>query len=186
MKPKLTISLFQISPHRLQSFLIWRNTSGMPLPILPAEPRYGLEVVNGPRWIYGCQAVSKDYLLTRLLEFLDHDPNQQFTDCRKCQVRMALGLEPEPTQPDPDPVIRELEYLNTVSDQWLRTTTYPQATATLTRDELKTTEDKCVELVDSWTDFEAATILYLIITRRSIDRDRAREIRRAEEAKVKS
>lgn len=57
--------------------------------------------------------------------------------------------------------------------------------ATLTpREKLRLKDDRVALAVDSWDDYECSSALLLITEQRKIDRQRARDIRRAEEAKV--
>jgi hypothetical protein len=79
---------------------------------------------------------------------------------------ILLPKLPEPAQPSPTPDIAK--------DQ----------AAALTRDELRKKDDKVQETVDGWDDYECSGA-WLLIDARGITRQRAQDIRRKEEAKVK-
>ena len=121
MPKNQTVSLSLAGRAGERNVLLWTSDSGLPLPMLRPDSRYRLIVYNGPHLVYACAPETAEFVLGRLLELLDHTPGKLFTACHKCQALIALGREPEPWRPDSDPVVRELETLNSGLDETTRT-----------------------------------------------------------------
>jgi hypothetical protein len=92
-------------------------------------------------------------------------------------LRQQLGMDQKPRNclplPEPDRTTPALDVAHG-----------PTIPAALTRQELRNKEDKSQAIVDNLDDFECACVRMLITEQRKIDGEKAREIRRQEEAKV--